>query len=158
MARTLDALDAALHSDPSGKQAAPQQGGQQQTAQGQGQQSPAQNADTLAQAKQAMSAAAQATAASMRSSRMQSPTEQQAGEVAEGGEEAVSKGGVQANAGALPRGALPDARTARSGDWGKLPKQMAEQLSQGQREGVAGEYRNQVETYYRVIAERAKKQ
>ena len=42
--------------------------------------------------------------------------------------------------------------------WGKLPKKVAEQLSQGQREAVAGEYRNQVETYYRVIAERAKKQ
>ena len=43
-------------------------------------------------------------------------------------------------------------------DWGKLPKQMAEQLTQGQREGIAGEYRNQVETYYRAIAEKSKKQ
>jgi hypothetical protein len=44
------------------------------------------------------------------------------------------------------------------GEWGKLPKQMAEQLTRGQSEGVAAEYRQQVETYYRVIAERAKKQ
>jgi hypothetical protein len=42
-------------------------------------------------------------------------------------------------------------------DWGKLPKKVAEELSQGQRETVSGEYRNQVETYYRVIAERSKK-
>ncbi len=159
MARTLDALDAALHADPSGQQASqPPGGAPQPPGQGQGQPSPSQGKDGLAQAKQAMNAAAQATAASMRSSRNQKPTEQQAGEMAEGGEEAMSKGGVKANAGALPRGALPNAATARNGDWGKLPKQVAEQLSQGQREGVAGEYRNQVETYYRVIAERAKKQ
>ena len=54
-------------------------------------------------------------------------------------------------------GALPTAKVAKTGEWGKLPKKVAEQLTQGQRESVAGEYQNQVETYYRVIAERAKK-
>jgi hypothetical protein len=34
---------------------------------------------------------------------------------------------------------------------------VAAELSQGQRENVAGEYRNQVETYYRVIAEKSRK-
>ena len=38
-----------------------------------------------------------------------------------------------------------------------LAKKVAEQLTQGQQEAVSKEYRNQVETYYRVIAERAKK-
>jgi hypothetical protein len=44
------------------------------------------------------------------------------------------------------------------GTWGKLPKKMAEQLSQGQRETVSSEYQKEVETYYRVIAERARKE
>jgi hypothetical protein len=53
-------------------------------------------------------------------------------------------------------GQLPGAKS-KGGEWGKLPKKMAEQLTRGQSEAVAGEYRNQVETYYRVIAEKSKK-
>jgi hypothetical protein len=34
---------------------------------------------------------------------------------------------------------------------------MAEELSQVRREEVSAEYRQQVETYYRVLSERAKK-
>jgi hypothetical protein len=161
MARTLDALDAALHADASSQsaQSQPSQAGQPAQSQGQsGQPQSSQAAsDAQAQAQQAMAAAAQAAAQAMRAQRSESAAEMQAGEIAEGGEQAASKGGVQANAGTRANGALPDARTAKSGDWGKLPKQVAEQLSQGQRESVAAEYRNQVETYYRVIAERAKK-
>jgi hypothetical protein len=51
----------------------------------------------------------------------------------------------------------PEAKNLKNGEWGKLPKKVAEELSQGQRESVAGEYRSQVETYYRVIAEKARK-
>jgi hypothetical protein len=54
-------------------------------------------------------------------------------------------------------GAVPDAKALQTGEWGKLPKKLAEQLTKGQQEGVAPEYRAQVQTYYRVIAERAKK-
>ena len=49
------------------------------------------------------------------------------------------------------------ANSTATGTWGKLPKQMAEQLSQGSRESVSAEYQKEVETYYRVIAERARK-
>jgi hypothetical protein len=46
----------------------------------------------------------------------------------------------------------------KRGDWGKLPKKMADQLTKGQQEAVAGDYRQAVETYYKVIAEKAKQQ
>ena len=70
---------------------------------------------------------------------------------------AVSRGGAKAEAPGIAHGALPDDK-GRNGEWGKLPKQMAEQLTRGQNENIAGEYRHQVETYYRVIAEKSKKQ
>jgi len=104
-----------------------------------------------------MSAAAQAAAASMRASRSETPSENPGSPQAKGGQQVVSKGGAQAQAAALAHGALGDAKN-QAGDWGKLPKKMAEQLSQGRQEGIPGEYRNQVETYYRVIAEKSKKQ
>ena len=186
MARMLDALDAALHSAQAEgtQQANAQQGQAGQAAQGQqgqqnqqgqqgqqgqanqGQQSqgqgqPGQQAgqsDALAQAQQAMKAAAQANSAAMRSSRAEGDGQKPAGDVATGEQQAVSKGGVQANVGKLSHKAVPDLKSAQGGDWGHLPKKMAEQLSQGQRENVPAEYRNQIETYYRVIAERAKKE
>ena len=184
MARTLDALDAALHAPApaaaaqqgaqgSQQQGAQSQSGQQQQAQAnQGQQGQQQGqpngqqqqgqanaaSDAMAQAQQAMSAAAQANAASLRSSRTQNQSAQPNGTLAQGEQQAASKGGVNANAGQTPRSAVPELKAAQVGDWGKLPKKVAEQLSQGQQEGVAGEYRNQVQTYYRVIAERAKKE
>ena len=109
----------------------------------------------MAEAKQAMNSAAQAAAAAMRAERSEAATKQRA-ETAQS-ELAESLEGSDANGPMTAGGALPKAQLSRNGDWGKLPKQMAEQLSQGQREGVSSEYRNQVETYYRVIAERAKK-
>jgi hypothetical protein len=175
MARALDSLDAAIHSQDS-KSSAPDgadqkaqnsQNAQNQPSQppgGQGSQNPESaqqsqaQSQSMAQAQQAMSSAAQAAAAAMRASRSQPPSDQQNSATAKGGLQAVSKGGAQANAPAPGAGgALPQAGLANSGDWGKLPKKMADQLSQGQQETVAPEYRNQVETYYRVIAERAKK-
>jgi hypothetical protein len=169
MARTLDALDAALNapasSEQSGQQAqagktpSPQAAGQ--TSQS-AQTSAAQSTDaksapsSMAQAQSAMAAAAQAAAAQARAARSEAGTPNQAGQP-QPGLQAASKDGVQAAQGSGPRGALADAKN-KAGEWGKLPKQMAEQLTQGQREGIAGEYRNQVETYYRAIAEKSKKQ
>ena len=69
-----------------------------------------------------------------------------------------SEGGTLAQSPSTPYKSPADAKGIKPGDWGKLPKKVAEELSQGQREAVAGEYRAQVETYYRVIAEKGKKQ
>lgn len=42
-------------------------------------------------------------------------------------------------------------------DWGKLRNKSAEDLSKGQTQGVSEEYRKSVETYFKVLAERARK-
>ena len=104
-----------------------------------------------------MSAAAQAAAAAMRAARSDATSEMPGGPLAQGGTSPVSKGGAETDAAGQGHGALAEAKN-KTGEWGKLPKQIAEQLTQGKREGVAGEYRNQIETYYRVIAEKSKKQ
>jgi hypothetical protein len=164
MARTLDALDAALHGEPAagnqqGQQSAQSQQGQQgqQGKPQQGQQAQqAQQGQQASAAQQAMNNAAKAAAAAMRASRSEKPSEAQGDPTDDGPEQAVSRNGAQAQAAAKAYGRLQDAK-GKSGDWGKLPKQVAEQLTRGQNENVAGEYRNQVETYYKVIAEKSKK-
>ena len=93
----------------------------------------------------------------MQQSRSQSVAPTPAGYVAQGDQQEKSEGGVNAQSPETAYGAVPDAKNLKAGEWGKLPKKMAEQLSRGQSEAVAAEYRTQVETYYRVIAERAKK-
>jgi len=112
----------------------------------------------MQQAQNALAAAAQAAAAQARADRAsESGQPGQPGQPQPGSLQAIAKGGAQSQNGNTPHGALAEAKN-KAGDWGKLPKQMAEQLAQGQREGIAGEYRNQVETYYRAIAEKSKKQ
>ena len=166
MARTLDALDAAMHATPPTEQGEGQgakpgqnaQGQQQQQQPGKGQQAAAQQGQgkEMAQAKQAMNSAAQAAAAAMRASRGQKPSENSADPTDDGPEQAVSRMGSKAQADAKAYNKLANAN-GKDGNWGKLPKKVAEQLTRGQNENVAGEYRNQVETYYRVIAEKSKK-
>jgi len=56
-----------------------------------------------------------------------------------------------------PAGPPPDAQPLKKGDWGKLPKQIAEQLTKGQADSIPDEYRQAVETYYRVVAEKSRK-
>ncbi len=69
---------------------------------------------------------------------------------------AKSMGGAGAPM-ATPQGAVPDKQDLKKGDWGKLRPQLAKDLSKGQSEAIAAEYREAVETYYRVIAEKSKK-
>jgi len=109
---------------------------------------------SLAQA--AMQQAAQAAQQAMAQSRSQEVSPTPGAMKAQGGQQAVAKTGAKAQGDESGYGATGDARGLKQGAWGKLPKQMAEQLSRGQNEAVAAEYRNQVETYYRVIAEKAK--
>ncbi len=174
MARTLDALDQALNNSgsktgensPPGKEGQPEQPGKEgqqsdkpqapQPGQQAGQPPAGQQQPAMSPAQKALASAAQAAAAAMRASRSESQSEKEGGDVAQSEMQAASKGGAKVDGGKNPYGAMPDAKGLKNGEWGKLPKQMAEQMTQGQREAVAGEYRSQVETYYRVIAERAK--
>ena len=174
MARALDMLDSALNSQTASAQ--PNADGQQQTAQN-GQQpgqpgqpqpgkpgqpgqpgKPGQAQDAasqaMAQAQAAMAAAAQAAANAMKSARSETPSQQPS---PEGKSELLDRSEGGSVAQSKPYQTPGEAKNGKPGDWGKLPKQVAEELTQGQREAVAGEYRSQIETYYRVIAERAKK-
>jgi hypothetical protein len=154
MARALDSLDAAIHTQD--QQA--QEGAKDGLPSGQQPQPPNPNS-AMTEAQQAMNSAAQAAAAAMRAQRSQTPTKPPKATTVEGGLDEESKEGIVATMDGTTSGAVPkSAGPLRDGAWGHLPKQMAEQLSQGQHEGVSAEYKNQVETYYRVIAERAKKQ
>ena len=69
---------------------------------------------------------------------------------------AKSEGGVGPQGGSSG-GAAPDLVALKKDPWGKLPPKMAEDLTKAQAEAVPAEYRDAVETYYRVIAEKAKK-
>ena len=74
------------------------------------------------------------------------------------GQTAKSEGGVDAQGGSLDYKLNATAQGLKRGEWGKLPKKLADQLTKGQQEAVAGDYRQAVETYYKVIAEKAKQQ
>jgi hypothetical protein len=178
MARALDMLDAALNS-PANQSAQAQQGtqpAQQPPQQGQPGQpaqsqpgnqpspqgqpatspSPSQSQQAMSLAQQAMQQAAQAAQQAMAQSRSQEVSPAPNSMKAQGDQQAKSMVGAKAQGDDAGYGATGDAKGLKQGEWGKLPKQMAEQLNRGQNEAVAAEYRNQVETYYRVIAEKAK--
>lgn len=163
MARTLDALDQALNAQAGSQQA--QQGqsqqsqeGQQQAQSAQGQPQPSQAAaQAMAQAQSAMQAAAAAAAAEMRGQRSESASPTPGEDTPQSAMLAKSQGGARVDGEPGERALLQGELAMKGGQWGKLPKKVAEELSQGQRESVAGEYRQQIETYYRVIAEKAKK-
>ena len=67
-----------------------------------------------------------------------------------------SMGGVGPQGGGA-EGAVPTMADLKKGGWGKLPPKLAEDLSKATSETVPGDYREAVETYYRVIAEKARK-
>src|SRR6185295_17541090 len=109
-------------------QGKPEQGqGQGKPEQGQGQGQPEQG-QGQGEAGQTMAAAAQAQAQSMRQGRTPGQGQQP---------------------GQNPMSNMP-------GQGGKLPPKLAKDLMEAQREGLGGEYRHMVETYFRVIAEKAR--
>jgi hypothetical protein len=170
MARALDALDQQLNPSAAqaaengeGQQGQQQQGGQQQNGkqQGQGQEGnqPGQKGqqDGAKSASQsAMAQAAQAASDSMRKSRAENSSPQP-GSLLSGSQSDKSLGGAKAEGTAMNAKDLPSANGLKRGDWGRLPKKLAEQLTKGSQEAIPGEYRQAVETYYRVIAEKTKK-
>jgi hypothetical protein len=105
-----------------------------------------------------MAQAAQAAASAMRQARAQQGMAQTPGSLVSQSQNEKSEGGAQAQGEALAYKLETNAQGLRRGEWGKLPKKLADQLTKGQQEAIAGDYRQAVETYYKVIAERAKKQ
>jgi hypothetical protein len=133
----------------------PEQGqGQGKPEQGQGQGHPEQGQGQGEEAGQAMSAAAQAQAQSMRQGRTPGQG-QQPGQNPMSNMPGQGKG-ASVQSGPLAEGQLPANALLKPGDWGKLPPRLARDLMEAQREAVGGEYRHMVETYFRVIAEKAR--
>lgn len=163
-ARTLDRLDQAMNSPQQsgqqgqqGQQGQGQQGqkGQQQQQQQNGQSQQGQSAQDAAQqaAQQAMQDAAKAQQQSMAQARNSGETpglskdSESPGDGMQGAFKAA-KAGDNSN--------LPDVEAMWTGEWGKLPPKMAEGLLEARRENLSGEYRTMVETYFKVLAERAR--
>ena len=69
---------------------------------------------------------------------------------------AESKGGAGSPMG-TPSGQAPTLAELKRGDWGKLPPKMEEEINKRLSEAIPCEYREAVETYYRVIAEKSPK-
>lgn len=55
-----------------------------------------------------------------------------------------------------PVGELPDLKMFKSEDWSKLPPKLAQGLLESLRESNSPEYRKAIESYFQMIAERAK--
>lgn len=92
----------------------------------------------------------------MRQGRAQQGMSQTPGSLVSQSQSEKSEGGSLA--GAVDYKLSTTAQGLKKGDWGKLPKKLADQLTKGQQEAIAGDYRQAVETYYKVIAEKAKEQ
>ncbi|MBT6462134.1 MAG: hypothetical protein HOK49_06300 [Opitutae bacterium] len=67
-----------------------------------------------------------------------------------------STSGAAIIAGHMDYDALQELQRKSELDWGKLPSQMAKDLIEGSKENISGEYRHQVQTYFRAIAELAR--
>ncbi len=131
MAQLMDEIDRQLHQQPGGEQQA-----------GEGQQGKPQ--------APMVDAAARALAEKMRAERRQAQEQSEQMQMAD------TSG---SNLNPISSGEFDVLKVDRSGqDWGKLREQSAEDLSEGNRRGVAPEFRRSLEVYYRVLAERAKQQ
>jgi len=133
MARTLDSLDAALHATEKGE-----------------------SSPGMSQAQQGLASTAEAAATAMRGSRGDGDSKGRGGNTPRTQSLQKSTGGAAIVGSHGPYRAPASAVAVQNSEWGKLPKKVAAELNQGQRESVASEYRSQVETYYRVIAEKSR--
>jgi len=155
LAQALDQLDAQLNpaQTQSGQQS--QSGQQQQAGQQQGQQA-AQN--SLNQAQQAQ----QQQMADSRNSG-QTPGQQPSPQQMAQNQKESQQNGAQSNEGGnksqlvKAEGELGTITVLVPGDWGHLPQKMADDLTEATRTEAAPEYRAAIESYYKAIAQKAKK-
>ena len=145
---------------PSSNSSSPSSPGQTPRVNPSGQPSPGQSplgqpaANAAGQAaQQALASAAQAQAQSMAASRSGNS---QPGSNPVGQGFAQISGGAAVHAGDIPFGELPTLEEMKKADWAKLPPKIARDLLEGSRENVSPEYRQAIEHYFRIIAERAR--
>lgn len=177
LAQALDQLDQAVNAKQAqmaqGQQQAQGQQGQQQQQQSQqqsGQQQGQQNGQQGAQqgAQQSLAQASQAQAQSMAQARAQGMVPgqqpqpgqqmaQQPGQNQEGQQGQASPDGNGKLSMTQPNLLMPVLAVEQGGDWGHLPSRMAKDLTEASRQEPSPEYRAAIESYYKAIAEKAKK-
>ncbi len=81
----------------------------------------------------------------------------QAGEAGSGAAGTGRVGGATRAGGAGTYAALPELGEVRDGNWAKLPPKLAQDLREGQQNGVSGDYRVLVDAYFKAVAEKARK-
>lgn len=155
LAQALDQLDAQLH---------PMQGGQQQPGQGQQQQQQGQGQQQQQAAQQSLNDAQQAQQQSMADARNsgQTPGNKPGQQNAQNQQKSQQSGqntSDQGNQSQLVQaeGALGQITLLVPGDWGHLPQKMADDLTEATRTEAAPEYRAAIESYYKAIANKAKR-
>jgi len=152
LAQALDQLDAQLHPMQSGQQQA--QSEQQQSGQQQGQQ--AQNSLNQAQQAQQQSMADSRnqgqTPGQQPSQQQMAQNQQQQGQNTQA---QSAEGGNQSTE--LQDGEVGHLTLLVKGDWGHLPQKMADDLTEATRSEAAPEYRAAIESYYKAIAQKAKR-
>ncbi len=171
LAQALDKLDQAVNQQPGnqpadqGQQPTEQTPGGQQQAQQQGSQS-VQQASAQKSAQQSLAQASQAQAKSMAESRAQGmvPGQQPAPQGQQPGQQPNPQGQPQQASDSTGQLAQGDANTlvpvlvsSGPGEWGRLPSNMAKDLTEASRQEPSPEYRAAIESYYKAIAEKAKK-
>ena len=134
-------------STPGGKPGTPGQSGES----GSGQKGPSKGE----QASSALRQAAMAQAMAMMAMRAQGQMPGQEN----GNGQLIPGAGEQGNILDIPTplvGELPDLKMFKPEDWSKLPPKMAQGLLESLRENNSPEYRTAIESYFQMIAERAK--
>ncbi len=81
----------------------------------------------------------------------------QPGEAGSGAAGTGRVGGATRAGGAGAFAALPELGEVRDGNWAKLPPKLAQDLREGQQNGVSGDYRVLVDAYFKAVAEKARK-
>jgi hypothetical protein len=162
LAQALDQIDAQLN--PAQTQAGQQ--GQQTQAGQQGQQSQSGQQGQQQQAAQnSLNQAQQAQQQQMADSRNsgQTPGQQPSPQQMAQNQKESQQNGAQSNEGGnksqlvKAEGELGTITVLVPGDWGHLPQKMADDLTEATRTEAAPEYRAAIESYYKAIAQKAKK-
>jgi hypothetical protein len=164
LAQALDQLDAQLHPVQSANGQPQQNGQQQQQGQGNqpGQQQKAQQSLAQAQQSQQQQMADQRNQGQTPGSPPPNASQQTAQNQNQQGQPQPSQATAQSKDGgdlqaALKEGVLGTELILVKGDWGHLPSKMAEDLTEATRTEAAPEYRAAIESYYKAIAEKARK-
>ena len=103
---------------------------------------------------QAIAAAAQAQARAIANGRSSQQSQPSGAAIAQGFAAIASGAAVEGGTGeAATFGALPPINEMKQADWAKLPPKLANDLLEGSREKVSPQYRQAIETYFRLLAE-----